>query len=96
MEYLLLSKISTNNILYDIILLLLVLTIMTFLKKYFEDDVPSIIKNFWRNRWTSIGYTGLEAIAHGYYSYSTSDPFISLCHYITINNLAKQNYNRNN
>lgn len=95
MEYLLLSKISTNNIIYDICIILIVLPILTFIKKYVEDDIPPYIRRIFRNRWTSIGYSGLETIAHAYFSYSVSDPFIALCHYITINNLAKQNYNRN-
>lgn len=95
MEYLLLSKISTNNLIYDIGIILIILPLLTALKKYFEDDFPQFIKNKYNNKWTYIGYSGLETIAHAYFSYSVSTPFISLCHYITMHNLAKQNYHRN-
>ena len=64
MEYLLLSKISTNNILYDIGIILIILPILTALKKYFEDDFPKFIKHKYNNAWTYIGFSGLETIAH--------------------------------
>jgi ATP-dependent 26S proteasome regulatory subunit len=97
MEYLLLSKISTNNIFYDIGIILLILPILTALKKYFEEDFPRYVRNklSTRYKWTSISYSGLESIQYAYFNYCVSSPFIALCHYITINNLAKQNYNRN-
>jgi ATP-dependent 26S proteasome regulatory subunit len=95
MEFLLLSKISTNNLIYDMGIILIILPLLTYLKKFFEDEFPKIFKKILLSQWKIITFNGIETLHFNGFTYDLCNPFIALCYYINKHNLCDQNKFRN-
>ena len=99
LEYFLLSRLSTNNMVIDSLIVLLLIPTITYLITFIKQDGTFIIKNYINNKYNKIIFTGWDNFINGLYSFDYPHPMIAICHYIIKNNLSNNirqfNHERN-
>ena len=99
LEYFLLSRLSTNNMLFDSLIVLLLIPLVSYLVSYIKDDGTTIIRNYINNRYNKIIFIGWDNFINGVYCFDYPYPMLAICHYIIKNNLSNKirqfNHERN-
>jgi SpoVK/Ycf46/Vps4 family AAA+-type ATPase len=89
LEYFLLSRLSTSNFLYDVMIILVLIPLVTYLTSFMKNDAPSLIKRIYNSGWKKINFIGWESFLLGIYSFDYPLPMIAICHYVITNNLSQ-------
>ena len=89
LEYFLLSRLSTSNFLYDVMIILVLIPLVTYLTSLMKNDAPYLIKQFYNSRWKKINFIGWESFLSGIYTFDYPLPMIAICHYVITHNLSQ-------
>jgi len=88
LEYFLLSRLSTHNFAYDIIIILFFIPMVTYSTNFIKNELPSILEKWRLNKWNRINFVGWDHLSCGVMFFDYPEPMLAICHHITTNNFS--------
>ena len=88
LEYLLLSRLNTNNIILDSLIIIFLIPLISYINSNAKEILNKIINSYNDKKSNQIKFIGWDNLSNGFYNFDYPYPMLALCHYINKKNLS--------